>query len=147
MGRRSEFADGVGLSRREMENVDMNEKTETGAPTTRRDAPKEGVLMDATEMAKVVGIEWPVAATASVWAKYVVVPEEIYWQNDTTRLWDILTALRFEIWQSSPDEDCFLFWAKLDLGGEHDDSTPLKAVLGPDDEGQPCLTITEQNED
>ena len=47
----------------------------------------DGVLIDATELAKEAGFRIPVAVTAGVWAECVAVPAGVADQDETGRLW------------------------------------------------------------
>ena len=66
---------------------------------SRADAIRDGVLIDVTQTAKEAGFKFPVALTAAVQAKYVVVPPGVECQDEMGRLWDVLTMLRFAIRQ------------------------------------------------
>ena len=63
---------------------------------TRAQALSDGVLVDVTETAKEAGIRYPTAVTCAVWQQYVRVPEEVPWQDERGRLWDVLwSAIRW----------------------------------------------------
>ena len=64
---------------------------------TRAQAIADGVLVDASELAKEAGFRFPVAVTAGVWAECVAVPDGVAGQDETGRLWDVLNVLRFAI--------------------------------------------------
>ncbi|MFO0937490.1 MAG: DUF6573 family protein, partial [Gemmataceae bacterium] len=68
-------------------------------------------------------------------------------QNETDRLWKILSTLRYTIWKQAHHQGSILFDVRLDTGRGHETSIQLKAVTGPDDRGKPCLTILMPNED
>ena len=57
----------------------------------------DGVLIDATELAKQAGFRFPVALTTGVWAECVAVPACVAGQDETGRLWDVLNVLQFAI--------------------------------------------------
>jgi uncharacterized protein DUF6573 len=61
---------------------------------TRAQALEDGVLVDVSEMAKEAGIKFAVALTATVYGKYVEVPDGVAGQDETGRLWDILWMFR-----------------------------------------------------
>jgi hypothetical protein len=62
----------------------------------RRQAIKDGVLIDVTTTAKEVGFCFPVAVTAALWSQYVRVPDAVEGQDEAGRLWDILgSAIRW----------------------------------------------------
>src|SRR5512142_1811169 len=66
---------------------------------TRAQAIADGVLVDVSKLAKEAGFRFPVAVTAGVWAECVAVPDDVEGQDETGRLWDVLTMLRFAILQ------------------------------------------------
>ena len=60
----------------------------------RTQAIADGLLVDVSEMAEAAGITCQIALTASVWQRYVVVPEGVEGQDERARLWDILWTMR-----------------------------------------------------
>ena len=71
---------------------------------TRAQAIADGVLIDvSSKLAREAGFRYPVALTAGVWAECVAVPEGVTGQDETGRLWDILTMLRFAIARQKGD--------------------------------------------
>src|SRR5262245_46930249 len=58
---------------------------------TRAQAIADGVLVDVTDTANGAGFKIPVALTSRVWAEYVAVPDGVECQDETGRLWDILS--------------------------------------------------------
>ncbi len=60
---------------------------------------EDGVLIDVTDTAKEAGFKVPVALTASVYERYVKVPEGVVAQDEAGRLWDLYSMLRFAIGQ------------------------------------------------
>lgn len=114
---------------------------------TRSQAIADGVLADASTLAKEAGFKFPVALTHAVWTQYVAVPEGVSGQDETGRLWDILSMLRFTI-ARKPDTGGELFFSVIVRNSENRSSTvKLKCLLGPDDDGGPCLTILLPDED
>jgi hypothetical protein len=113
---------------------------------TRAQALEDGVLVDVSEMAREAGIRFPVALTATVYGKYVEVPEGVIAQDETGRLWDILWMLRLA---ANKGGDTVLF--RLHVRNDNSDRTPplvtLKAVCGPGDQGEPVITIMLPDED
>ena len=115
---------------------------------TRKQAIEDGVLIDVSKMAREAGINWPVAVTRAVWEEYIRTDDKDreLGQSEEGRLWDILwmfsvaatnanssqTELRFKLYHQSK--------GKMKL-------ITLKAVAGPDDEGNPCITIMMPDED
>jgi len=113
---------------------------------TREQALEDGVLVDVSQMAKEAGIKWPVALTASVFGRYVEVPEGVIGQDETGRLWDILWMFRLAARKGG---DTLLF--QLHVRNDNSDRTAplvtLKAVCGPGDQGEPVITIMLPDED
>lgn len=114
---------------------------------SRADAISDGVLRDASELAKEAGFRYPVALTAAAWATCVSVPDGVPGQDETGRLWDVLTMLRHASRAAGPDVSTIRF----DVLVLNDGTTPkpvrLKAVCGPDDNLAPCLTVMLPDED
>ena len=64
---------------------------------TRADALRDGALLDVSQTAREAGIRWPVALTRAVWERCVRVPPGVACQDESGRLWDVLTMLRFAL--------------------------------------------------
>lgn len=125
----------------------MTEKTIFIHTYTRKQALADGVLVDATETAREAGFRIPVALTCAAWAECVTVPDGVSGQSETGRLWDVLTMLRFAIKTGRESGTEIRFRVCQVNGPAGDRLVPLKAVIGPDDDGTPCLTIMEPHED
>jgi hypothetical protein len=122
---------------------------------TRSQALEDGVLVDAAEMAKEAGFQFPVALTRAVHDRYVKVPENGLPQSEFGRLWDVLWMLSVAIrttrcfdrmeyelvvrnpGPTHPNE-------RLDYG---DRLVTLKAIVGPGDLGEPVITVLLPGED
>lgn len=117
---------------------------------TREQAVADGVLVDASQAAKEAGFKVPVALTRAVWAEFVEVPEGVEGQDESGRLWDVVWMCRFAIGRGkNRDASEFLFQLRVrndDREGEPPLAT-LKAVCGPDDDANPCITIMRPEED
>ena len=117
---------------------------------SRRQALEDGVLVDVSEMAKEAGLKIPVALTHAVWAEYVTVPEGVECQDETGRLWDLLTMAKHGIVTGGPESDGELLFG-LHVRNDNRAGEPplvtLKVMCGPDDDASPCLTILEPDED
>ncbi len=117
---------------------------------TRRQALADGVLVDVTETAEEAGFRIPVALTRAVWAEYVEVPEGVACQDEPGRLWDILWMCRCGIGRGK-DRDASEVLFRLHVRNDDREGEPplvtLKVVCGPDDDGNPCLTIMRPDED
>jgi hypothetical protein len=116
---------------------------------TRAQAIEDGVLVDVSEMAKEAGIKYPVTLTASVYSKYVEVPEGAVAQDESGRLWDILGMLRCQIRCSQGDTLHFQLYVRNHNRERltRQDLATLKAVCGPGDDGEPVVTIMLPDED
>lgn len=114
---------------------------------SRADAISDGVLRDATGLAREAGFRYPVALTSAAWAACVAVPDSVPGQDETGRLWDVLTMLRHASRAAGPDGSSLHF----DVLVLSDRTTPrpirLKAVCGPGDDLTPCLTVMLPEED
>lgn len=116
---------------------------------SRAQAIEDGVLVDASIMAREAGFKFPVAITDTVWALYVKAPDGIFDQDEKGRLWDILNVLRYEIARRKNEEenDIILFTVLV----KNDNSRPrpfkLKAICGPGDDPRPVITIMLPDED
>lgn len=115
---------------------------------TRRQAIEDGVLVDVSELAREAGFPVPVAVTASGWAHYVEVPPGARGQDETGRLWDVISMLRFAIFanQNEVRELRYRLHVVLKAGADPE-LVELKAICGPDDDGSPCITVLMPDED
>jgi hypothetical protein len=127
----------------------MFEKADLIHRYTRADAIRDGVLIDVTPTAREAGFRFPVAMTSAAWARCVEVPPGVLCQDERGRLWDVLVMLHFAIRRQSRDGRVLLF--ALHVRNDNRDRIPpvvrLKAVSGPDDQGEPALTVMLPEED
>lgn len=116
---------------------------------TRKQAIEDGVLIDVTETAKEAGFRMPVALTSAVWAEFVAVPDGVEAQDEAGRLWDVLTMCRYGIASSKEKGSVIRF--RLHVRNDNREGEPplvtLKAICGPDDNAEPCITILLPEED
>ena len=132
-----------------------------GNPTsiyTRRQAIEDGLLVQLSGpgyegdpwvpvMVREAGLSVPVAITATAFNAYVwpvddpaaVATLEAYGQDIRGRLWDVLWMMQFG---HDSERRFFFVWNK---GRKR--RVELKCVVGPDDDGSPCLTIMLLGED
>lgn len=110
---------------------------------TRAQALSDGVLIDATALAKEAGFKWPVAVTDHLYHSIIVpaldlVPDG---QSINGRLWDVLNVLRHTIANSK--DDSYLQFSVLFVmtPGASPIAVDLVAVCGPGDSGDPVLTL------
>ncbi len=112
---------------------------------TRKQAIADGLLFDTTEIAKKMGIPYPVALTASVYQKYVRIPagkpqNEIGWSSG------IVYVLSVAIQYSRGSSDSVLFFKISGRRRYKDPPVALKAVCLPGDDEEPVITIMMPNE-
>ncbi|GAG75693.1 unnamed protein product [marine sediment metagenome] len=113
---------------------------------TRRQALADGVLIDATELAKEAGFVYPVAMTSAAWTHCVRVPDQCPWQDETGRLWDVLWML-FNAVKRDQERNPIQFSVFVQNGPGLTSEVTLKAVCGPGDDGAPVVTIMLPTED
>ena len=113
---------------------------------TRAQAIDDGILIDVTETAREAGITIPTALTVAVWERCVTVPEEAHCQDETGRLWDVLTVLRFTIIRSRGASQVN-FTVAVQNDAQRPRPVQLKAICGPGDSGEPVITIMLPEED
>jgi hypothetical protein len=116
---------------------------------TRQQALDDGILVDATALAKEAGFKWPVAITTRLWHGYIVpaldlVPDG---QSANGRLWDLLSILHHTILNSK--DDTFLRFSVLFLMSPGSTLIPVEliSVAGPGDNGEPVITVMLPDED
>lgn len=117
---------------------------------TREQAIEDGVLIDVSKTAKEAGFVYPVAVTQGVWAECIAVPEHTSDQDESGRLWDVLSMLRYGIakqkGQERSDRVTFQLYVK-----QHDerpaDLVTLWSLCGPGDNAEPVITVMLPHED
>jgi hypothetical protein len=133
---------------------------------SRAQAIADGELVDVSATAREAGIRFPVAITRAAWADYVTfLPEDGADQDEAGRLWDVLWMLRCAISLSAggPELTFRLHVAKADRGNWKANEAPpergsglrrcrhrlvtLRALCGPGDTPEPCITILRPEED
>ena len=121
---------------------------------TRAQAIEDGVLIDATEMAIDAGFQWPVALTAAAWADCVAWSdadnERQAYQDQSGRLWDVLFMACYAIRTAkNRDQQLPFDLYRIPRNGRATKSQrlTLKLILGPDDNGEPVITIMLPEED
>jgi hypothetical protein len=129
---------------------------------TRAQAIDDGVLIDVSEVAAEAGIGVPVAMTAAAWAETVAwdaaaearKPEGTG-QDETGRLWDVVTVLNHAIRRKRPatvrDDPTRLGFEVLRVPAEGRGVRPRLATLiadaGPGDDLELVLTLLMPGED
>jgi hypothetical protein len=130
-----------------MEKENMFEDDEVIFVYTRNEAIMDGTLIDVTETAREAGFRWPVAVTCAVWNEYVRVPVDVIGQDESGRLWDILWMLITAIRRETNKGRVLVFHVMVRNELNRSTVVALKAISGPDDDGEPCLTVMLPEED
>ena len=100
---------------------------------SRDQAIKDGVLVDATSLAKEAGFRFPVALTRAAWETCVTVPPAADWLDETGRLWDVLTMLCLAVRSASGrQQTTFVVHVQNDARALR--PVTLKAMCGPGDD-------------
>ena len=121
---------------------------------TRAQAIDDGVLIDATEMAREAGFKWPVALTAAAWSDCVAWSdddnEHQVYQDQSGRLWDVLFMASFAVRTANNANRQLQFDLQRILRNGRSTTSQrltLKLILGPGDGGEPVITIMLPGED
>ena len=115
---------------------------------TRRQAIKDGVLVDVTETAREAGFSIPVALSRAVWDRLVALPEGyLGFQDEAGRLWDVLWMARHYALRARDRDRVTMCVLVRDIRKDLRDSEcaprrhfPVVAI-GAGDEGEPVVTI------
>jgi hypothetical protein len=126
----------------------MFEESDLVHSYTRAEAIADAVLIDVTDTAKEAGFRYPVALTRAVWERCVTVSPGVLCQDEAGRLWDVLFLLRLAIGRSDCGPEVRF---GVHVRNDNCERTPplvqLKALCGPDDDGAPCITVLQLEED
>ena len=121
---------------------------------TRAQAIEDGVLIDATALARDAGFKWPVALTAAAWEDCVAWSDadnqRQAYQDQTGRLWDVLFMAAYAIRTAiNTDQQMPFDLQRIPRDGRatKNQQLTLKLVLGPGDDGKPVITIMLPGED
>jgi hypothetical protein len=119
---------------------------------TRAQALADGVLVDASALAREAGFRWPVALTAAAWENCVAWgpgdTEAQVPQDATGRLWDVLILAAHAARTGTGAMLYFdLHRVPRDGRARRPTLTTLKLILGPGDAGEPVMTILQPEED
>jgi hypothetical protein len=113
---------------------------------TRAQALADGVLEDASKLAKEAGFTVPVAVTCSLWDRWIDPGTMGLGQSINGRLWDTLQCLRHAIKTAPVGEDRIRFRCIYIMGAQSK-LVALKAVCGPGDQGEPVISVMLPEED
>ncbi len=120
---------------------------------TRAEALADGMLVDATEMAREAGFRVPVAMTAAAWSKTVAWTDTDSArqtpQDESGRLWDVLWMAYVTARRASGACRVPFQLHAVPRGGKARLPRPmtLHMHIGPDDDGKPVITIMNPDED
>lgn len=128
---------------------------------TRASAIEDGTLIDVSTTAREAGIVWPVAMTSAAWADCVAWSDAdekrkgYTGQSESGRLWDVCwmlgvgmrSALRRGLDASQQPLFCSMLRTPREGRGVMPRLVRLKFVVGPDDNGRPCITLMLPGED
>ncbi len=119
---------------------------------TRAMAIADGVFVDImagphAHLVREAGIRWPVALTSAAYAEVVALTEaaEAAGCDEAGRLWDLLSVFHFAAKRSEGNEVHFSVVAVTT--GPKAVTVDLWAVVEPDEDGTPAITIMLEGED
>jgi len=120
---------------------------------TRKQLIDDGDLVDVSELGREAGIRVNVAVTREVWADCVEWTAEDSQrqthQDQDGRLWDVLFMAKTCAVRNPRAQSALFTVLRIPRGGTSFTAVPteLKLVLSADDDGNPCFTILEPNQD
>jgi len=121
---------------------------------SRAQAIEDGVLVDVTATAREAGIKYPTAITRAAYEKYVAWTAEDNerkgaLQDESGRLWDVLSMLRFAALRSGGGSrlDYTLYVVPREGPSVTAALVQLKSICGPGDTAAPVLTVMLPEED
>jgi hypothetical protein len=128
---------------------------------TRAQAIEDGMLIDVSTTAREAGIVWPVALTSAAWADCVEWTDATEarkgytGQSESGRLWDVCwmlgLAVRGALRRGLDASQQPLYYSLLRTPAAGRGVMPrkvtLKFMVGPGDEGRPCITVMLPSED
>lgn len=113
---------------------------------TRAEALVDGTLIDAGPLSQELGFKYPVALTAAAWHECVFRPPGAAGQDERGRLWDVLWPMHLAARRAERSAREVRFDVVVRTG-ERRVRKNLRAVCGPDDDGEPCVTVMLPDED
>jgi hypothetical protein len=128
---------------------------------TRAQAIEDGQLIDVSTTAREAGIVWPVALTSAAWADCVEwndateARKGYTGQSEGGRLWGVVwmlsLAVRSALRRGLDASQQPLYFSLLRTPtagrGVQPRKATLKFMVGPDDNGRPCITVMLPSED
>ena len=114
---------------------------------SRAQAIADGQLIDVSAAAREAGLRYPVALTATVWARCVEVPAGVTGQDEKGRLWDVLVLLAYTARVTRADTLRFAVRVRDNDRQATPPKVELVAVCGPGDTAEPVITVMLPGED
>jgi hypothetical protein len=128
---------------------------------TRAQAIEDGQLIDVSTVAREAGIVWPVAMTSAAWADCVEWTDATEnrkghtGQSESGRLWDVVWMLSLAVRGAlrrgldASQQPLYFSLMRTPVAGRGvmPRKVTLKFMVGPDDEGRPCITVMLPGED
>jgi len=114
---------------------------------TRAQAIADGVLVDASKVAREAGIRFPVAITRELWNRYIVPGEEQREQGQSIdgRLWD--TLFMFAMSARHCPGSLVYYDVLFSMEDGLLEPVKIKGHIGPGDAGEPVITLMLPHED
>lgn len=116
---------------------------------TRRQALDDGVLIDLSDFSPEHGIVFPVACTAGVYHRYLVPHQTLASKGQAmdARIHDLLSMLAIAIKNQGDKADRLTFQTVFLMPPSKQATITFTCICGPDDAGDPVLTILLPGED
>jgi hypothetical protein len=116
---------------------------------SRRQALDDGVLVDLTDFSNDHGLVFPVACTAGVYHTYLVPDKTLESQGQTleARIHDLLSILAAAIKKQPLKSDRLTFQTSFLMPRGRQATITFTCMCGPDDAGDPVLTVLLPGED
>jgi hypothetical protein len=116
---------------------------------TRKQAIEDGEQVDVSTTAAEAGIRFPVFLTRRVFDEYVTVPENVSFQDEAGRLWDLVWMLRSAIKSGRSDGDRIAYSLYVRNDNRRPRLVQLVAACGAldMDAPEPAITVMMPGED
>lgn len=102
----------------------------------------DGLLVDASALAREAGFRFDVALTKAAWERCVSVPEGVVGQDEEGRLWDVVHMLATAVRRGGDGAEVgFAVHVRTSNRRGTPPAVPLRAVCGAGDDGQPVVTV------
>ena len=115
---------------------------------TRAQAIEDGVLVDVTETAREAGFKFPVAMTVAAWSELVAWNDSnVACQDESGRLWDVLTMMRYYAKQGGSNVSCDVLRVPNTARALKPKMAKFVMNCGPGDNAEPVITVMLHGED